>query len=128
MTEAVPEATSLVTPEKAKVPIMAGPVAPADPTPEHHALKEMYMTNSLGLKRLPIPALEDTVVRYLASAEPFASSPEEFAAHEQLVREFADGVGKELQGKVMVPILKSALDSRNIAESSTAAFANSNEI
>ncbi|KAF1332956.1 Carnitine o-palmitoyltransferase 2, partial [Globisporangium splendens] len=49
-----------------------------------------------SLTRLPVPKLEDTLARYLASVEPVVS-PEQFAQTKKAVEAFQSGVGPELQ-------------------------------
>ncbi|GAB9469004.1 Carnitine o-palmitoyltransferase 2 [Globisporangium polare] len=49
-----------------------------------------------SLTRLPIPKLEETLARYLASVEPVVSA-EQFAQTKKAVQKFQEGVGPELQ-------------------------------
>uniref|UniRef100_K3WDH9 Choline/carnitine acyltransferase domain-containing protein n=1 Tax=Globisporangium ultimum (strain ATCC 200006 / CBS 805.95 / DAOM BR144) TaxID=431595 RepID=K3WDH9_GLOUD len=49
-----------------------------------------------SLTRLPVPKLEDTLARYLASVEPVVSA-EQFAQTKKAVEAFQSGVGSELQ-------------------------------
>ncbi|KAJ8024587.1 Peroxisomal carnitine O-octanoyltransferase [Holothuria leucospilota] len=52
-----------------------------------------------SLPSLPLPPLQQTLHKYLESVKPFTTS-EEFSETEQIVREFEQGVGKELHEKL----------------------------
>jgi carnitine O-octanoyltransferase len=52
------------------------------------------------LPSLPVPPLHHTLNRYLDSVKPFVTE-DELAATAFLVSEFENGVGKELQAKLM---------------------------
>ena len=55
--------------------------------------------NPLALPRLPIPALDDTIERYLQSVRPLTTL-DEYTNHESLVRDFQQSIGQSLQDKV----------------------------
>ena len=74
------------------------PTAP--PPPPAYNFDTLPSENYLNLGRLPIPKLEDTVAKLVASCKAVASSDEEVAAIEAAAKEFAEGVGKELQTAV----------------------------
>lgn len=77
---------------------MAAPCAPSmDKVPA--VVKALIEDNSMGLPRLPIPALEDTLAKYLAGVKPLCTD-EEFAAQEKLVEEFKTGPGPKLHAAV----------------------------
>ena len=61
---------------------------------------DLLTKNPLNLPRLPIPALDDTVERYLASVRPL-TTPDEFTSHESLVRDFQQTTGKILHDKLV---------------------------
>jgi carnitine O-palmitoyltransferase 2 len=56
----------------------------------------MLNTNEFNLPRLPVPALEETVERYLESVRPLLSE-KDWKAHAQLARGFQSGEGRKLQ-------------------------------
>eukprot|EP00976_Prorocentrum_cordatum_P068030 1178967-Prorocentrum_minimum.AAC.2 len=96
------------------------PAAPAAPAPSAAAATAPVVTyefdklstdNYLGLPRLPIPALEDTMKAYLKGVSALEFSAQEMAAHEKLVDEFTHGVGKELHAAVRRSILRFMRDS-----------------
>ena len=62
-----------------------------------YAFRNLARTNHLGLPRLPVPALEETLERYLASVKPLLSGDSKqdkaFAAHAQLVQNFGNSDG-----------------------------------
>eukprot|EP00667_Euglena_gracilis_P004438 EG_transcript_4462 len=70
--------------------------------------EQLYSRNHLGLPRLPIPNLTDTIERYLASVRPLVG-PEEFAAHEALVRDFQRTEAEKLHQKLL------AIDAKDAA-------------
>lgn len=53
-------------------------------------------TNEQALPRLPVPKLEDTLAKFLKSAQPHLTE-EEFCRTNETVKEFASGVGQKLQ-------------------------------
>lgn len=53
----------------------------AAPTPPLYQLQN-------SLPRLPVPTLQETFKRYLASVEPLAESPEEYESHVASARDF----------------------------------------
>ena len=54
-----------------------------------------------SLPHLPVPTLAETSAKYIASVEPFATSPEDFAASKKAVEEFvASEQGLELQRRL----------------------------
>lgn len=52
------------------------------------------------LPSLPVPALDETLAKYLNSVKPFLTD-EEFAETQKVVSDFKNGVGKELHQKLM---------------------------
>ena len=64
-------------------------------------LQELMNENLYSLPRLPVPALEDTLARYLASVKPFCDTPDEYAAQEALVEEFKAGTGAQLHADLV---------------------------
>ena len=63
------------------------------------SFKELQNENPLRLSRLPIPALEDTMNRYIASIQAIAT-PAEIADQHKLCEGFLSGTGAELQVQV----------------------------
>jgi hypothetical protein len=63
------------------------------------SLTDMESKNILDLPRLTVPELDDTMERYLASVGPL-TTPDQFAEHEKLVRDFQSSAGPVLQEKV----------------------------
>ncbi|TIC02166.1 FACT complex subunit SPT16 [Wallemia mellicola] len=61
--------------------------------------KNLYAQQS-KLPRLPVPALEETLEKYLESAKPFLST-DEFKNSKQLLDSFKDGQGKLLQQRLL---------------------------
>ncbi|KAK7147285.1 hypothetical protein R3I94_009962 [Phoxinus phoxinus] len=53
-----------------------------------------------SLPPLPLPALQDTLNKYLHAVKPFASE-EEFGATEAIVKRFEEGVGQQLHHKLL---------------------------
>jgi hypothetical protein len=64
-------------------------------------LQQLMNENIYSLPRLPVPALEDTLARYLASVKPFCTTPDEYAAQEALVEEFKSGTGAQLHADLV---------------------------
>lgn len=58
------------------------------------------------LPSLPLPALEDTLARYLESVKPFVTE-KELNSTRKLVSEFQNGVGKKLQNRLKEKASKS---------------------
>ncbi|XP_039278604.1 carnitine O-acetyltransferase isoform X2 [Nilaparvata lugens] len=56
--------------------------------------------NYLPLPKLPVPALKDTLTRYLRTVKPFLND-EEYRLTEKRVNDFASGVGAKLQELLM---------------------------
>lgn len=52
------------------------------------------------LPSLPVPALDETLAKYLKSVKPFLTD-EEFAETQKTVKDFQNGIGKELHQKLM---------------------------
>ena len=61
---------------------------------------ELFTTNHLGLPRLPIPDLNDTLDRYLESLSP-VTEPEALEAHRKLVEAFRVTEGPVLQTQLL---------------------------
>ena len=61
---------------------------------------DLDVKNVSQVPRLPIPAFEDTIRKYLLSARALCASDEDFAQHAQLVNDFATGVGLELDKRL----------------------------
>lgn len=57
---------------------------------------QLYSYQS-SLPRLPLPALKDTIRRYLRSIKPLCNSQEHYKDVERKAIEFQDGIGKKLQ-------------------------------
>ncbi|CAI2177916.1 1965_t:CDS:10 [Funneliformis geosporum] len=74
---------------------------PVVPYPEDNSVGPMLRYQK-SLPKLPVPALKDTLEKYLKSVRPFVNS-EEFAKTEAAVIEFQKpgGVGEELQKRLM---------------------------
>ncbi|XP_077070208.1 peroxisomal carnitine O-octanoyltransferase [Siphateles boraxobius] len=53
-----------------------------------------------SLPPLPVPALQDTLNKYLHAVKPFASE-EEFGATEAIVKHFEEGIGQQLHHKLL---------------------------
>ncbi|XP_054272282.1 peroxisomal carnitine O-octanoyltransferase-like isoform X1 [Macrosteles quadrilineatus] len=53
------------------------------------------------LPSLPVPKLEETIKRYLASVRPFAKNEEEYKKTDKIAIEFMNGEGKALQDKLL---------------------------
>eukprot|EP01062_Namystynia_karyoxenos_P075683 TRINITY_DN7325_c0_g1_i1.p1 TRINITY_DN7325_c0_g1~~TRINITY_DN7325_c0_g1_i1.p1 ORF type:complete len:632 (+),score=177.23 TRINITY_DN7325_c0_g1_i1:104-1999(+) len=64
--------------------------------PAYESLAALPTTNHLGLPRLPIPKLDDTLDRYLKSVQPLVSE-DDFAAHRKKVEALRKGSGPQLQ-------------------------------
>jgi hypothetical protein len=67
------------------------------------------VTNYNNLPRLPIPALDDTIERYLRSIQPLGTDPAELATHTALVRDFQATTGPKLHEELV------ALDAASAA-------------
>jgi len=64
------------------------------------SLSEMLNGNPLNIPRLPIPALSDTLDRYLVSVRPFIKEEKEWCTHQALVKDFVKTVGPDLQKQI----------------------------
>lgn len=64
------------------------------------AFDKMYTENYLNIKRLPVPALEDTMKRYLRSVEPLVT-PAEFEQVQKECADFVAGPGPKLQATLL---------------------------
>ncbi|XP_070566735.1 peroxisomal carnitine O-octanoyltransferase-like [Ptychodera flava] len=62
-------------------------------------VKEKTFQYQDSLPSLPVPPLQQSLDKYLESVKPFVTE-EEYKHTEKVVREFGDGVGKELQAKL----------------------------
>ena len=77
----------------------------------HHAFDEdvQYLQKSVlptdffqtSLPRLPIPKLEKTCERYLQSLQPIICNREQFENTARIVKNFEDGIGKQLHEKLI---------------------------
>eukprot|EP00754_Rhynchopus_humris_P015834 Rhum_TRINITY_DN14479_c19_g1::Rhum_TRINITY_DN14479_c19_g1_i1::g.91985::m.91985/K08766/CPT2; carnitine O-palmitoyltransferase 2 len=63
-------------------------------------LQKLSTVNHLGLPRLPVPALSDTLQRYLLSVQPIADAPH-FETLQRAAADFESGIGKTLHESLL---------------------------
>ncbi|PGG95987.1 hypothetical protein AJ79_09778 [Helicocarpus griseus UAMH5409] len=89
--------------ERSKSPSLTSWKLSAKPETNNMSLENTFTDQIAELPALPLPTLEDTMERYLASARPFAESNSEMQVTSECIRRFLadDGLGQILQSRLL---------------------------